>query len=64
MKVILSGYSMKEHFGAHTCVAYTNSRSPSSVNTVSIYITQKDERTAEDAVIAATFAIRDMLKGK
>ena len=52
---------MTEDIGAHTCVA---SNSLSSVNTVSIFITQNDDTRAEEAIVAATIIIRDMLEGE
>lgn len=63
MKVILSGHSMTEDIGAHTCVAISNNNL-SSVNTVSIYVTLSDEPRAEEAIVAATIIIRDMLEGE
>ena len=61
-KVILSGHSMTADIGAHTCVATSNSLS--SVNTVSIFITQNDDARAKEAIVAATIIIRDMLEGE
>ena len=63
MKVILSGHSMTEDIGAHTCVA-TSNNNLSSVNTVSIYVTLPDEQRAEETIVAATIIIRDMLEGE
>ena len=53
---------MTADIGAHTCVATSNSLS--SVNTVSIFITQNDDTRAEEAIVAATIIIRDMLEGE
>ena len=53
---------MTQDIGAHTCVATSNSLS--SVNTVSIYVTLPDEPRAEEAIVAATVIIRDMLEGE
>ena len=54
---------MTADIGAHTCVA-TSNNSLSSVNTVSIYVTLSDEPRAEEAIVAATIIIRDMLEGE
>ncbi|XP_019850642.1 PREDICTED: uncharacterized protein LOC109581201 [Amphimedon queenslandica] len=62
MAVVLSGHSMTEEIGAHTCAQQAAvSSETSSVNAVSIDIRHPDQRRAEEAALAASIVIRDML---
>ena len=64
MRVVLSGHSMTEEIGAHTYAQEATTSEASDVNAVSIDIRHPDERRAEEAVVAASVIIRDMLGGK
>ena len=62
MTVVLSGHSMTEEIGAHTCAQQLSASETQNVNAVTINIRDPDQRRAEEAAVEASVIIRDMLE--